>query len=56
MEDLLLELVSNELNHVGAILHVYAGSLESADGTSFPHSFYDFEFKLFLKQFRKETQ
>ena len=30
--------------------------LESADGTSFPNSFYDFEFKLLLQHFRKETQ
>ena len=28
--------------------------LDSADGTSFPNSFYDFEFKLL--HFRKETQ
>ena len=28
--------------------------LESDDGTSFPNSFYDFEFKLL--HFRKETQ
>ena len=51
MEDGLLELVSKELNHLAAILHVYAGSLESADGTSFPHSFCDFQFKLLLQQF-----
>jgi hypothetical protein len=30
--------------------------LESADGTSFPNSFYDFEFKLLLQHFCKETQ
>ena len=30
--------------------------LESADGTSFSISFYDFEFKLLLQHFRKETQ
>jgi hypothetical protein len=30
--------------------------LESADGTSFPNSFYDFESKLLPQNFRKETQ
>ena len=37
MKDVLLELVSKELNHLAAILHVNAGSLKSADGTSFPN-------------------
>ena len=30
--------------------------LETADGTSFPISFYDFEFKLPLQHFHKEAQ
>ena len=32
----------------------HQNGLESADGTSFPNSFY--EFKLLLQHFRKETQ
>jgi hypothetical protein len=31
-------------------------SLESADGTSFHNSFYDFESKLLLQHLRKEMQ
>ena len=30
--------------------------LKSADGTSFPISFYDFDFRLLPQHFRKETQ
>ena len=48
MEGVLLKLVSRELNHLVAILNVYVGSLESADGPLF------MILNLNPQQFRKE--